>query len=318
MSHLSRRHEISGESLHRRYLRPRQHPRWLDGGNNTCPAAMQILHNKDFTPNRTLQRLIEIWSDSVHRRACAESAAPTRNEIADAIDRVKIEKEERYDREILSNILRFARESGDNRAFLAGKDDFVRLLAVKILSSIRTKISDRRRFSNLILKPGRELLTVIVSLFQTGNVELKIDCAGLLEFITVDGESKLLIAERDGLVTELTKSMNGDSDPRLIEASLSFLIAISSPKRVKLDLIREKVITNLTKLLTDDATASSVSVTEKCLKLLESLASTKEGRLVIYGGDGECLKTVVKKADESIDGGDGACRDGCLERLLSF
>ncbi|CAN6863041.1 unnamed protein product [Brassica oleracea] len=174
------------------------------------------------------------------------------------------------------------------------------------------------RFSNLILKPGRELLTVIVSLFQTGNVELKIDCAGLLEFITVDGESKLLIAERDGLVTELTKSMNGDSDPRLIEASLSFLIAISSPKRVKLDLIREKVITNLTKLLTDDAMASSVSVTEKCLKLLESLASTKEGRLVIYGGDGECLKTVVKKADESIDGGDGACRDGCLERLLSF
>ncbi|KAH0856585.1 LOW QUALITY PROTEIN: hypothetical protein HID58_084846, partial [Brassica napus] len=168
------------------------------------------------------------------------------------------------------------------------------------------------RFSNLILKPGRKRLTVIVSLFQTGNVELKIDCAGLLEFITVDGESKLLIAERDGLVTELTKSMNGDSDPRLIEASLSFLIAISSPKRVKLDLIREKVITNLTKLLTDDATA--FSVTEKCLKLLESLASTKEGRLVIYGGDGECLKTVVKKADESIDGGDGACRDGCLEQ----
>ena len=64
--------------------------------------------------------------------------------------------------------------------------------------------------------------------------------------------------------------------------------------------------------------ATAFSVTEKCLKLLESLASTKEGRLVIYGGDGECLKTVVKKADESIDGGDGACRDGCLERLLSF
>ncbi|KAF2538269.1 hypothetical protein F2Q68_00019027, partial [Brassica cretica] len=261
MSHLSRRHEISGKSLHRRYLRPRQHPRWLDGGNNTCPAAMQILHNKDFTPNRTLQRLIEIWSDSVHRRACAESAAPTRNEIADAIDRVKIEKEERFFKTISAAKLLVVQE------------------AVKILSSIRTKISDRRRFSNLILKPGRKRLTVIVSLFQTGNVELKIDCAGLLEFITVDGESKLLIAERDGLVTELTKSMNGDSDPRLIEASLSFLIAISSPKRVKLDLIREKVITNLTKLLTDDATASSVSVTEKCLKLLESLASTKEGRL---------------------------------------
>ena len=31
------------------------------------------------------------------------------------------------------------------------------------------------------------------------------------------------------------------------------------------------------------------------MKLLESLASTKEGRSEICGGDGECLKTVVKK-----------------------
>ncbi|XP_010462904.1 PREDICTED: U-box domain-containing protein 27 [Camelina sativa] len=294
--------------------------RWLDGGNNTCPATMQILQNKDFIPNRTLQRLIEIWSDSVRRRACVESsaelAAPTRDEISDAIDRVKIEKEDRDDREVLSKIVRFGRESDDNRGFLAGKDDFVRLLvdlidqvgfettsaakslvvqeAVKILSLVRTKISDRRRFSNLILTNGRDRLTVIVFLFRTGNVELKIDCAGLLEFIAVDAESKLLIAERDGLVTELMRSISKDSDSSLIESSLSCLIAISSPKRVKLNLIREKLIGDVTKLLSDP-TASSVSVTEKCLKLLEILASTKEGRSEICGGDGECLKTVVKK-----------------------
>ncbi|CAE6259523.1 unnamed protein product [Arabidopsis arenosa] len=292
--------------------------RWLDGGNNTCPATMQILQNKDFIPNRTLQRLIEIWSDSVRRRVCVESAelaAPTRDEISDAIDRVKIEKEERDDREVLSKIVRFGRESDDNRGFLAGKDDFVRLLvdlinqvdfkttsaakslvvqeAVKILSMIRTKISDRRRFSNLILN-GRDRLTVIVYLFKTGNVELKIDCAGLLEFIAVDAESKLLIAERDGVITELMKSISKDSDLSLIESSLSCLIAISSPKRVKLNLIREKLIGDVTKLLSD-STSSSVSVTEKCLKLLEILASTKEGRSEICGGDGECLKTVVKK-----------------------
>ncbi|XP_022543282.2 U-box domain-containing protein 27 [Brassica napus] len=293
--------------------------RWLDGGNNTCPATMQILQNKDFIPNRTLQRLIEIWSDSVRRRASVEPselAAPTRDEIADAIDRVKVEKEERFDREVLAKILRFARESDDNRGFLAGKDDFVRLLvdlmsqvdfkttsaakllivqeAVKILSMIRSKISDRRRFSNLVLNNGRDRLTTIVYFFKTGNVELKIDCAGLLEFIAVDSESKVSIAERDGLVVELMKSISRDSDSSLIEATLSCLIAISSPRRVKLNLIREKLIKDLTKLLTDPTTAS-VSVTEKSLKLLESLASTKEGRSEICGGDGECLKTVVKK-----------------------
>ncbi|KAL1215432.1 U-box domain-containing protein 27 [Cardamine amara subsp. amara] len=293
--------------------------RWLDGGNNTCPATMQILQNKDFIPNRTLQRLIEIWSDSVRRRGCIESAelaAPTKDEIADAIDRVKIEKEKRDDREILSKILRFARESDDNRVFLAGKDDFVRLLvdlisqldfkatsspkslvvqeAVRILSMIRSKISDRRRFSNLLLNNVRDRLTAIVFLFKTGNVELKIDCAGLLEFIAVDAVSKLLIADKEGLVTELMKSISRDSNSSLIESALSCLIAISSPKRVKLNLIREKLIGDVTKLL-KDPTTSSVSVTEKCLKLLETLASTKEGRSEICGGDGECLKTVVKK-----------------------
>jgi len=294
--------------------------RWLDGGNNTCPATMQILQNKDFIPNRTLQRLIEIWSDSVRRRTCVESAelaAPTRDEIADAIDRVKIEKEERDDREVLSKIVRFGRESDDNRGFLAGKDDFVILLvdlinqvdfettsaakslvvqeAVKILSTIRSKVSDRRRFSNLIITNGRDRLSVIVYLFKTGNVELKIDCAGLLEFIAVDAESKLLIAERTGLITELMKSISKDSDLSLIESSLSCLIAISSPKRVKLNLLREKLIGDVTKLLSDSTSSLSVSVTEKCLKLLEILASTKEGRSEICGGDGECLKTVVKK-----------------------
>ncbi|CAF1914600.1 unnamed protein product [Brassica napus] len=90
------------------------------------------------------------------------------------------------------------------------------------------------------------------------------------------------------------KSISRDSDSSLIEATLSCLIAISSPRRVKLNLIREKLIKDLTKLLTDPTTAS-VSVTEKSLKLLESLASTKEGRSEICGGNGECLKTVVKK-----------------------
>ncbi|CAN8264348.1 unnamed protein product [Cochlearia groenlandica] len=287
--------------------------RWLDGGNNTCPATMQILHNKDFIPNRTLQRLIAIWSDSVRRPVCVSL---TRDEIADVIDIVNIEKEERYDLEIFSKILRFARESDDNRGFLAGKDDFVRLLvdliaqvdlnfksnprllvvqeAVKILSMIRLKISDQKWLSNLILTNGRDCLTTIVSLFKTGNAELKIDCTGLLGFIAVDAKSKLIIAVKDGLVSELMKLFRGDSDQSLIESILSCLIAISSLKRVKLRLIRDNLIKDLTKLLADPIT-TSFSATEKCLKLLESLASTKEGRSEICGGDGECLKTVVKK-----------------------
>ncbi|CAF1831539.1 unnamed protein product [Brassica napus] len=91
----------------------------------------------------------------------------------------------------------------------------------------------------------------------------------------------------------------------------------SSRKNEKENLIREKLIKDLTKLLTDPTTAS-VSVTEKSLKLLESLASTKEGRSEICGGDGECLKTVVKKLMKVSAAATEHARDGVLERLLSF
>ncbi|CAE6093107.1 unnamed protein product [Arabidopsis arenosa] len=287
--------------------------RWLDGGNNTCPATMQILQNKEFVPNLTLHRLIDLWSDSINRRAGTESLesnTPSRDEINAAIERIRIEND---DCDVLSMILRFAKESDENREFLAGKDDFVGMLvdlisqfdsrhfsdsqlilvgeAVKILSIIRRKIFDQRRLSNLILSKGGDCLTAIFLLMKTGNPKLKIDCSAVLEFIAVDAESKLIIAERDGLVIEIMNSISSDSDSSLIEASLSLLIAIASSKRVKLPLIREKLVTKLTSLLTE--TKSSVSVTEKCLKLLEAFSSCKEGRSEICNG--ACVETVVKK-----------------------
>jgi hypothetical protein len=282
--------------------------RWLDDGNNTCPATMQILQNKEFVPNLTLHRLIDHWSDSINRRADSESPesdTPTRDEINAAIERFRIENDAR------SKILRFARESDENREFLAGKDDFVAMIvdlisdsrnfsdsqlllvgeAVKILSMIRRKIFDRRRLSNLILTNGGDCLTSFFLLIKRGNPKLKIDCSAVLEFIAVDAESKLIIAKGEGLVTEIIKLISSDSDSSLIEANLSLLIAIASSKRVKLALIREKLVTKLTSLLTDPTT--SVSVTEKCLKLLEAISSCKEGRSEIC--DGVCVETVVNK-----------------------
>lgn len=287
--------------------------RWLDGGNNTCPATMQILQNKEFVPNLTLHRLIDLWSDSINRRAGSESPesnTPSRDETNAAIEKIRIEND---NCDVLSKILRFAKESDENREFLAGKDDFVGMLvdlisqfdsrhfsdsqlilvgeAMKILSIIRRKIFDQRRLSNLILSNGGDCLTAIFLLMKSGNPKLKIACSAVLEFIAVDAESKLIIAERDGLVIEIMKSISLDSDSSLIEASLSLLIAIASSKRVKLALIREKLVTKLTSLLTDPTT--SVSVTEKCLKLLEAFSSCKEGRSEIC--DGACVETVVKK-----------------------
>nr|AAO63423.1 At3g18710 [Arabidopsis thaliana]BAC42613.1 unknown protein [Arabidopsis thaliana] len=287
--------------------------RWLDGGNNTCPATMQLLKTKDFVPNLTLQRLINIWSDSIGRRHNGDSPVlnppsgrevPTKEEVNVLLERL-------MSLENLMKIVRFVKDSDSNREFLSKKMEFVPMLvdiirtkktkielvimAIRILDSIKV---DRERLSNLMLaNDGGDCLTAILLAIQRGNLESKIESVRVLDWISFDVKSKLMIAERDGVLTEMMKSISitESSDPSLIEASLSFLITISKSKRVRSKLIAAKAITKIKDILLTE-TLTNVAVTEKSLKLLETLSSKREGRLEICGDDnGRCVEGVVKK-----------------------
>ncbi|KAL9291890.1 U-box domain-containing protein 29 [Arabidopsis thaliana] len=287
--------------------------RWLDGGNNTCPATMQLLKTKDFVPNLTLQRLINIWSDSIGRRHNGDSPVlnppsgrevPTKEEVNVLLERL-------MNLENLTKIVRFVKDSDSNREFLSKKMEFVPMLvdiirtkktkielvimAIRILDSIKV---DRERLSNLMLaNDDGDCLTAILLAIQRGNLESKIESVRVLDWISFDAKSKLMIAERDGVLTEMMKSISitESSDPSLIEASLSFLITISKSKRVRSKLIAAKAITKIKDILLTE-TLTNVAVTEKSLKLLETLSSKREGRLEICGDDnGRCVEGVVKK-----------------------
>ncbi|KAF8103647.1 hypothetical protein N665_0186s0016 [Sinapis alba] len=293
--------------------------RWLDGGNNTCPATMQILKSKDLVPNLTLKRLIKAWSDSVGSSAGASSpdpasglGTPTMGEVNESLMRLSLEKDDEIRLEIMSRIVRFVKDSEANREFLSGKKDLVPMLvdivsavttakiklvilAIKVLDTVikRGNEGDRERLSNLMLTNGCDCLTAILLAIQRGDLESKIEAVRVLEIISsVDTKSKMIIAERDGILTELIKSIDTESDPNLIEASLSFLITISKSKRVRSKLIAAKTITKIEDILLTEET-TSVAVTEKSLKLLEILSSKREGRSEICGGG--CVEGVVKK-----------------------
>ena len=294
--------------------------RWLDGGNNTCPATMQILRTKEFVPNLTLQRLIKAWSDSVGRRA---GVSPPRGiltveEVNKSLTRLSLEKDDEIRLENLSRIVRFAKDSEANREFLWKRKDFAAmlvhiiatvdggtratakiklgLLAIMILDTIIKggKERDRERLSKLMLTDVGGCLTALLLAIQRGNLETKIESVRVLEMISFDQKSKVIISERDGIVPELIKSISSETDPSLMEASLSFLITISASKRVRSKLVAEKTITKIKDILLTETT--SVAVTEKSLKLLETLSSKREGRSEICGGDGgRCVDGVVRK-----------------------
>ncbi|GAV62786.1 U-box domain-containing protein [Cephalotus follicularis] len=274
--------------------------RWLDNGNNTCPATMQVLQSKDFVPNKTLQRLIKVWSDSVGVDDSVPSQAQIRH-LIEAEMKTTGGGEKRL--EFLLLVVRFASESEVNREFLVkigglvpmlvhvltNVDTDVRVLeqVVMALSLILGKIEDR-----VVFTKQESLSSLLMVLRQGNNVESRIGCIKIIEFVSRDTtEAKLLVAEKEGFIASIIRLMR---EVEMTEACLSCLITISKPKRVKLNLVvDEKLIPELRRLLMDP-TNTSVSITEKALKLLETVSSVKEGRVMVCE-DGSCVQAVVHK-----------------------
>ncbi|XP_065876516.1 U-box domain-containing protein 28-like [Euphorbia lathyris] len=290
--------------------------RWLDTGNNTCPATMQVLPTKDFVPNRNLQRLIQIWSDSVHHRLhSASNSVPSQDEIKLLVKDIETKKDmDRCCFDALSKFICFAEESEENREFLAKLEGFVPMIVdflgdnkksidfleqvVKVIDMIFINIGDYKQLMTLFSKKKNldSLSSLLIVLQRGRKVHSRIGSVRIVESIAMDAESKLLIADKDGILSELVKSIALETDSRLIEASLSCLIAISKAKRVKVKLVADlKIIPALRNILAAEPnTGVSSSITEKALKLLETVSSCREGRMEMCNEVG-CVEAVVQK-----------------------
>ena len=294
--------------------------RWLDNGNNTCPATMQVLDSKEIVPNRTLQRLIQIWSDSV-RKGRVDSpesppSVPSLHQVKDLIKDLSSQTENKSSLESLSKILCFARESEENRKSLARMDGFIVTLVeflgnagegtcrnynhhfleqvVMVLESVLSKVEEQEQLRDLFLKTDLDSLASILQILQKGSTESKIASARVLETIANDAESKLIIAEKENLLEELLKLISPENESSVIEAGLSCLIRISVPKRARSKLVQLGAIKSVAKLISDPNPSSTVSITEKSLKVMEMMSSSKEGRSQICD-DVACIAAIVQK-----------------------
>ncbi|XP_057748576.1 U-box domain-containing protein 28-like [Arachis stenosperma] len=287
--------------------------RWLDNGNNTCPATMQVLHTKEFVPNRTLQRLIQIWSESLRNSPDSPDPADSllsKDQVLAAFAHLQSRPLDRL--ESLAKILSFARDSEENRKYLARIEAFLPALVgfllnvdddfqfleqvVMALNLILDKIQDREALKTLMLKNqssnSSSCLDSLLLVLQRGSTDSKISSATVLQSLAVDTESKLLIGEKKGLISQVLRLTAPDKDPAVIENALSCLVAISTAKRNKLMLVHLGAVKAFSKLLTESSVSASVA--EKVLKLLETVSSTKEGRTEICE-DSTCVAAILSK-----------------------
>ncbi|XAR73207.1 Ubiquitin--protein ligase [Bertholletia excelsa] len=299
--------------------------RWLDSGNNTCPATMQVLQTKDFVPNHTLHRLIESWSASVRAKRFDPNTTATQPLLPPSITQEQARELVTQIQHVISNnslnqncfdlmskLVCFAKDSDENRKFLVTIDGLVSLLVeiignsnimiantsyaeetFQLLELVLREYKDREYIKKMVIEKKDSVILSMLFVLQEGNLASRIAGARILELVATDTESKLHFSEHSNLISELLSlAASSESDSEAIEAALSSLICISMPRRARVRLVRQGAVKVLGKLLSDSN--MKVEVNERVLKVLEMVMACKEGREEICR-DEVCVSAIVKK-----------------------
>ncbi|PON99643.1 Coatomer beta subunit [Trema orientale] len=287
--------------------------RWLDSGHDTCPATMQTLPSKDFIPNLTLRRLINLWAQS-HGPPSPSSSASFRSVVSEQQVRALIQQLENENDnakvvvDYLTAIVDFASFSDENRRVVASFDGFVSAitgvlcrgsarmevleLVIGVLDSISSENSVKAQLHASVSKRIQSFLSTIRLILRNGSRKSKIESARVLSSIAHDAESKRAIAENSDLLRELIHHLGSDSDFALHDAVFSCLIAVSVTRSTKAELVGFGLVGLLATTLS--SRNSPKLVAEKALRLLAVVSTTAEGRSAI-GEDGRCAAAVVER-----------------------
>ncbi|KMT19488.1 hypothetical protein BVRB_1g011130 [Beta vulgaris subsp. vulgaris] len=265
---------------------------WLDGGNTTCPATMQSLSSPSFVPNLTLHRLIHLWSIS-------HSLSPP----SPRLHLPSLNLQNPHDLPIsLRKIHDRASKSKENRTVLAKSDEFLSSIVELMVKSDEIEILE---LISLILNLcGAEKIVKLIRSFnclpkfvvvlRNGSVESKIAVAKILHKIAIDKETtKRSLIETPNLIVDLFNLVKFGSDSS-IEAGLSALIAISTSKSAKTEMVRLGMVRRVAEILCDAERENKMMVIERSMEMLEVMATCTEGRTAICEEE-DCVAEIVRK-----------------------
>ncbi|XP_073145248.1 U-box domain-containing protein 29-like [Henckelia pumila] len=277
--------------------------RWLALGHNTCPATMQTLPSTSTTPNLTLRRLIHLWISQ------AEAARTSRIEVSKQVASDVISGNAGFDSDSLEKVIELVKDSEENLKLVAQSRGFVLRLADALAKSSEIRISElivvvldsisqengvKELLKELILEKvdDTDCLSSFISILQKGTIESKVKTAKILESIAANPESRRKIEENQGLLHELYNLSTAENNLPAVEAGLSSLLAISTSRPAKKELIRLGIVGIVGKILSGDEHAVR-AVAEKALGVLETIATCTEGRAAI-GADERCVVGIVR------------------------
>ncbi|KAK3154299.1 hypothetical protein QOZ80_2BG0188770 [Eleusine coracana subsp. coracana] len=302
--------------------------RWLDSGNNTCPATMVPLPSTDLVPNLTLRRLIALWAST----AAPSSSSPEPSAVgptpaaaaAELLRRVgnpgvdpcpalrklaaflSDDDVDEFDKnafaraggavETVASVLRRAsnynKESGIEAAEAA-----VRVLAA-IAASDCIEEENKRRVAAALAVDASSSVAALARVLRSGSgVESRIDAARLVESLLRNAAPSVgvTVAESEDLLSQLIRLVSpekegGGLDPRAVSAGLACLSAVAATRRARAEMVRLGAVPAAVRALACDAGPPA-----QALLVLEAAVGCAEGRAAVCEAADRAVPAVVAK-----------------------
>ncbi|XP_020575912.1 U-box domain-containing protein 27-like [Phalaenopsis equestris] len=292
--------------------------RWLDSGNNTCPATMQPLLSTDLVPNLTLQSLINFWSASVatdtatfvHRHPAADilrdlsssvNPAPCLSRLADFLldaDNDDFDKNRLIGSGSCATTLSaVVCKNGSQIEILEAA---FRVLALILTSEFIEESNKKLVISSLVSNLDSSVSSLLFLLGK--NPDSRIEAARVLDSIlTSEPDSRVPISEKPDLIPELIRLIGSTEegvgkekmDRSAIEVGLACLVTISGVRRARVLMVKKGVVTAAKNILMADASTAPATAAEKALKLLEVASGLPEGRSTICESAEEFVEAIL-------------------------
>ncbi|KAK1311081.1 U-box domain-containing protein 28 [Acorus calamus] len=223
---------------------------------------MQVLPSKDFIPNLTLHRLINLWSSSP-----SPSSSPRLPPLSDLLRDLQSSTTNTH--HLLSSLSSFAASSDRNRASLSlspcpsvllsllarhGNDDgdlSVLAGAARVLSLLN--LTDP-------IPETPPIARALSRLLRAGSPDSRVDAARVLDSLARSSpDARLALASSDyGLLPLLLRMLDETHTPSAVDAALACLITLSAPRRARAQVVRLGVVPKLTRILSSELPAETV------------------------------------------------------------
>eukprot|EP00249_Psilotum_nudum_P032345 c47727_g1_i1 orf=195-1223(+) len=268
--------------------------KWIDSGNNTCPATMQTLQSYDLIPNHTLRRLIQDWCEA--NRAHGVERIPTPKSPADPfrVKRLLHDISNGYSElEALKELRKLAKENIRNSGCIVENGApavLAAFLACHCLVSWDDQLSQTycdEALGTLVLLPLNEQskfvfvdpdhLAALAFLLHRGNFQIKVNALTVLERVVSDERVQAQAGAVDGLLQGIVNILMQSRSTKAVKICLKTLYAINHFKKNRAKTVETEIVPFLIEKLVDVDKGS----TELYLALLEELCHCAEGRSAV-------------------------------------